>query len=182
MSDIYESKLLELTASITYNKIDPYGAVLPEDMRIRFDSMKQLNYNCMIANQMRDMNIEFSDHLISWIKTELKNIFIYRIGEKIKHDKSENIFYNIVFCIISRWKFWRRCDSRSHVISKDKFCELIGKNRKTLSRQCTLKYTDQHLSEIWASVESPDALIQTYSDLRNLINEIAETLRKKVFQ
>lgn len=129
---------------------------------------------------MKGKNIEFSESLISWVRSELKDKFINSIEKEIRHGKPENIFYNVVYCIISRWKLRCKCDTRSHIISKDKFCELIGKNRKTLSRQCTLIYTDQLLSEIWASEDSEKVKSQTYSGIRNLINDIAETIKEKI--
>ena len=149
MTDDYETRVIELAAETEYILKDPYGTVLPEEMRMKFDLMKELAAECKIASDIRKQKIEFSTDLISWIKEELYERFITRIAEATYNKYPEKTFLNIVFCVVERLGMRAKGDHRERVISYSTFCELIGKNRKTLSSKCTPHFKVEKIKKTW---------------------------------
>lgn len=177
MPDIYERRLIELTAEISYEIKDPYGTVLSEAMRKKFDAMKLLANDCMVANEIRSRNYEYTDKLNAWIKEDLLKKFKERIDRAVKRSETsrQGVFFNIVYCILERWQLKFKCKSRLRLISKDKFCELVGKDRKTLNRRQTIYYTTDRISQEWLYSEIKDD-----NSIQKLLSDISHTIQKKI--
>lgn len=173
MTDIYEARVIELAAETEYLLKDPIGAVLPKEIRYKFDLMKELAAECKIASYIREKKIEFSTNLISWIKEEFFERYINRIDIAVNRQYPEKTFFNIVYCVIERLGIWIKREQRDRVISFSKYCELIGKNRKTLSQEC--RYNEDCIKNIWI-----DKDIKANPDLRRIIIDIFNDIVRKV--
>lgn len=177
MPDIYESRLIELTAEISYEIKDPYGTVLSEAMRKKFDTIKLLADDCKMANEIRNRDYEYTDELNAWIKEDLLKEFKERIDRAVKRSETsrQGVFFNIVYCILERWQVKFKCKSRLRLISKDKFCELVGKDRKTLNRRQTIYYTTERISQEWLYSE-----IKDNHSIQKLLSDISHAIRDKI--
>lgn len=177
MTDRYEKYTAELVAEISY-EMNPYGAVLPESMKRKFDLLKRINNENLIAAKLRELKFELSGEFVDWIKKGLLNKFTDKeTGELYsaitRKQSVEGIFYNIVYCIIERFGFCYQCETRKRLISKDTFCTLVGADRKTLSRKQTIFYTTEKIKQIWLSDSEKD------ENVRTVILKIAEEIVKK---
>lgn len=139
--------------------------------------MKMLASDCMVATKIRSRNYEYTDKLNAWIKVDLLNEYKERIDKAIKRSEKskENIFFNIVYCILERWHIRCRCQSRLRLISKDKFCELVGKDRKTLNRRQTIYFTTDRISQEWLYTEIKDD-----NSIQKLLSDISNTIKEKI--
>lgn len=179
MPDIYESRLIELTAEISYEIKDPYGTVLSEAMRKKFDAMKLIANDCKVANEIRSQNYEYTDRLNAWIKEELLNEYKARIDKAVKRSETsrQGIFFNIVYCILERWQIKFKCQNRLRLISKDKFCEFVGQNRKTLNRSQTIYFTTERISQEWMYSEIKDD-----NSIQKLLSDISHSIKEKLIE
>ena len=177
MTDIYEVRVQELAAEIFYKIEDPYGAVLPKEMMSKFDLMKRLASENIKAHQIRIRQIELPLDFIPWVRKIIADKYINQIANADRRHNPENILYNIVYCVLERFGIRGKCDKRSRLISYDMFCTLFNKNRKTLSRGCTLIYTAERIREIWITEDTgPD---NSWPALRNIITSIFNDIYSK---
>lgn len=141
--------------------------------------MKLLANDCKVANEIRSRNYEYTDDLNAWIKVELLNEYKERIDNTVKRSETsrQGVFFNIVYCILERWQIKCKCQSRLRLISKDKFCELVGKDRKTLNRRQTIFYTTERISQEWLYQE-----IKNDDSIQSLLSDISEAIRQKLIQ
>lgn len=176
MTDIYESKVEELAAEISYEIKDPYGAVLSEEMRKKVDLMKRLAKENILVRQIRTLKREFSIEFISWVNTQLKPTYVERIVAIVNpRHNPENIFYNILYYIAERFQMRVKCDRCLRLISFDMFCNLVGKNRKTLSREGTIKYTTKEIKRIL--IEDHEQNIGIKNIIHEIFNHIYDKLK-----
>ncbi len=165
MTDIYESRVIELAAEIDYINKDPYGAVLPEDIQHKFDELKRLAKECLNVKRIRKLKVELLDSHISWITTELKDKYEARIAKICSRygSQAEKVFFNIVYCILSRCEIRAQCDQRLRLVSYDMFCKRIARDRHTLARQCTVHITVPLIQTIWFTdtSDNPNPILRT---------------------
>lgn len=141
--------------------------------------MERLAKECLVVNNIE--KIEFSQSLISWIEEDLKDRYTTRLKGVVGNQRAEKVFYNIFFCVVERLRMWTKGESRDRIISYSKFCDLIGWNRKTLSRKVTVIYTIETIKKYWIT-EDTDTFPQRNSfriAIIDFFNEVAEKINGK---